>query len=50
MHRDAQASDELQMRGFWRQWHGGMMELGNVEVQDKKTEKQSAAVAAGDDD
>ena len=50
MHRDAQATDELQMRGFWRQWHGHLMGLGKVEVQDQKPERQSAAAAAGDDD
>ena len=50
MHREAQATDELQMRGFWRQWHGHMMGLSKVEVQDKKLEKQSAPAAAGDDD
>ncbi len=48
MHREAQATDELQMRGFWRQWHGHMMGLGNVDVQDKKPEKQRAAAGADD--
>ncbi len=51
MYREApRAVDELQMRGFWRQWHGHMMGSGNVEVQDKKPEKQNAAAAAGNDD
>jgi p-cumate 2,3-dioxygenase alpha subunit len=30
MHRNAQAADELQMRGFWRRWHAHMMGLGSV--------------------
>ena len=50
MHRDAQAADELQMRGFWRQLHGHMMGLARVEVQDLKPARQAAAAAAGDDD
>ena len=27
-------SDELQMRGFWRQWHANMQGLGQADVQD----------------
>ncbi len=35
MHRQALSSDELQMRAFWRQWHGHMMELDKVETADR---------------
>lgn len=35
MHREAQAVDELQMRGFWRQWHGDMLGLDHINVEDK---------------
>ena len=35
MHREAQATDELQMRGFWRQWHGHLMGLDKVETADR---------------
>ena len=35
MHRQALTSDELQMRAFWRQWHGHMMGLDKVETADR---------------
>ena len=50
MHREAKSVDELQMRGFWRQWHGHMMGLDKVEVQDRKPVRQTAAAAVGNDD
>ena len=36
-------SDELQMRGFWRQWHAHMQGLSDVDVQDG----QPGVVASG---
>ena len=38
-------SDELQMRGFWRQWHAHMQGLSDVDVQDG----QPAMVGSGTD-
>lgn len=35
MHRQALTSDELQMRTFWRQWHGQLMGLDKVEPADR---------------
>ena len=35
MHREALTSDELQMRVFWRQWHGHLMGLDKVETADR---------------
>ncbi|MDE2640476.1 MAG: aromatic ring-hydroxylating dioxygenase subunit alpha [Chloroflexota bacterium] len=32
--REPGTSDELQMRGFWRQWHAHMQGLSHVDVQD----------------
>lgn len=34
MHREALSFDELQMRAFWRQWHGHLMGLGRVNTMD----------------
>ena len=34
MLRPAQSVDELQMRGFWRQWHANMQGLSKTNVQD----------------
>uniref|UniRef100_UPI00239F3690 SRPBCC family protein n=1 Tax=Candidatus Palauibacter scopulicola TaxID=3056741 RepID=UPI00239F3690 len=31
-------SDELQMRGFWRQWHAHMQGLSRTNVQDRANE------------
>ena len=39
-------SDELQMRGFWRQWHANMLGLSKTDVQDG----QPAATASVADD
>ncbi|MXY19907.1 MAG: Rieske 2Fe-2S domain-containing protein [Dehalococcoidia bacterium] len=39
MHRQALTSDELQMRAFWRQWHGHLMGLDKVETADRIPEK-----------
>ena len=35
MHRRATGIDELQMRIFWRQWHGHLMGLDKVETADR---------------
>ncbi len=34
MLRPAKSTDELQMRGFWRQWHANMQGLSKTNVQD----------------
>ena len=31
-----QGTDALQMRGFWRQWHGHLMGLDNIEMADRE--------------
>ncbi len=36
MLRPALMDDEIQMRGFWRQWHANMQGLGKVNVQDRQ--------------
>ena len=35
MHRESITPDELQMRAFWRQWHGNLMGLDKVETADR---------------
>ena len=50
MLRPAQSADELQMRGFWRQWHANMQGLSKTDVQDGQPTETEAAVAAGTDD
>ena len=35
MHREALSFDELQMRAFWRQWHGHMTGVDKVETADR---------------
>ena len=40
MHRQALTSDELQMRVFWRQWHGHLMGLDKVETADRNPRKE----------
>ena len=40
MHREAITPDELQMRVFWRQWHGHLMGLDEVETADRIPEKR----------
>ena len=44
------STDELQMRGFWRQWHAHMQGLGKTNVQDRQPTEMEAAVASGTDD
>ena len=39
MHRRASGIDELQMRVFWRQWHGHLMGLDKVETADQAPRK-----------
>ena len=55
MHRSARSDDELQMRGFWRQWHAHMQGLARADVQDGPHLNQEGidrqmATAPGDDD
>ena len=40
-------ADELQMRGFWRQWHAHMQGLSKTDVQDGLLTVREAAVASG---
>ena len=44
------STDELQMRGFWRQWHANMQGLSKTNVQDRQPAEMEAAVASGTDD
>ena len=39
-------SDELQMRGFWRQWHANMQGLNKTNVQDGQPAETAAALAS----
>ena len=39
MHRQASTSDELQMRTFWRQWHGHLTGRDKVETADRVPQK-----------
>ena len=50
MLRPAQSVDELQMRGFWRQWHANMQGLSKTNVQDGPPIEAEVAVASGTDD
>ena len=50
MLRPAQSADELQMRGFWRQWHANMQGLRKTDVQDGQPTETEAAMASGTDD
>ena len=50
MLRPAQTVDELQMRGFWRQWHANMQGLSKTNVQDGPVAEAGIAVASGTDD
>ncbi len=43
--REPGTSDELQMRGFWRQWHAHMQGLGRANVQDGPPLEAEAAPA-----
>ena len=42
------SSDELQMRGFWRQWHANMQGLSHADVQDGQRTELEAALATDD--
>ena len=42
------SSDELQMRGFWRQWHAHMQGLNHANVQDGQPLEAEAALATDD--
>ena len=42
MHREAIAEDELQLRAFWRQWHGHMLGRGKVDTNDPRMREHSA--------
>ena len=44
------SSDELQMRGFWRQWHANMQGLSHTNVQDGRPVEKEAEVALATDD
>ena len=43
MRRSACSDDELQMRGFWRQWHAHMQGLAKADVQDGPPLSQEGA-------
>ena len=43
-------SDELQMRGFWRQWHANMQGLAETDVQDGRPADTEAAASFVADD
>ena len=45
-----QSTDELQMRGFWRQWHANMQGLSHTDVQDGRPMEREAEVALATDD
>ena len=42
------STDELQMRGFWRQWHANMQGLGKADVQDARPTEIEPALATDD--
>ena len=46
----AKSTDELQMRGFWRQWHANMQGLSHTDVQDGPVTETEAVVALASDD
>ena len=43
-----QSTDELQMRGFWRQWHANMQGFSHTNVQDGQAPELEAALATDD--
>ena len=45
-----QSTDELQMRGFWRQWHANMQGLSHTDVQDAPVSETEAELALATDD
>ncbi len=47
---DPGTADELQMRGFWRQWHANMQGLGKTDGQDGPPAEAKAASAPETDD
>ena len=42
------STDELQMRGFWRQWHARMQGFSHTDVQDGPPLEREAALASDD--
>ena len=44
------STDELQMRGFWRQWHANMQGLTHTDVQDGPVPDAEPAMAMATDD
>jgi hypothetical protein len=50
MLRPAKSTDELQMRGFWRQWHANMQGLSKTNVQDAPAMEAEAELALATDD
>ena len=50
MLRPAKSTDELQMRGFWRQWHANMQGFSKANVQDAPVEELEAELALATDD
>ena len=46
----AKSTDELQMRGFWRQWHANMQGLSHTDVQDGPVTETEAVPALATDD
>ena len=46
----AKSTDELQMRGFWRQWHANMQGMSHTDVQDGPVPETEAVVALATDD
>ena len=50
MLRPAQSADELQMRGFWRQWHAHMQGLSKTNVQDGMPAQAEEAIPSLSDD
>ncbi|MCY4417493.1 MAG: aromatic ring-hydroxylating dioxygenase subunit alpha [Chloroflexi bacterium] len=50
MLRPARSTDELQMRGFWRQWHANMQGLSKTNVQDAPVEEMEPELALATDD
>ena len=43
-------ADELQIRGFWRQWHANMQGLDTANVQDGEPAESQAAAASSEAD
>ena len=46
----AKSTDELQMRGFWRQWHANMQGMSHTDVQDGPVPETEAVAALATDD